>query len=124
MGPIDDQFLRLKQVYPGAVIERRGDGSALVKLPEFTLPPGWSKRNTSVLFVIPVGYPLAQPDTFWTDADLRLSHGGFPPNTDLNTRYGGGEQRLWLSYHPTTWHPSRDTLLTWAHLISQRLKSP
>ena len=120
----EQQFGRLRGNYPGSTLERQPDGSALITIPDFPLPPGWNKERTSIVFLVPVGYPMAQPDTFWADADLRLRHGGFPANTDLNTRYGRAEPRLWFSYHPTTWDPSRDTLLTFAKLIRRRLDAP
>jgi hypothetical protein len=94
-----------------------------VTIPEFPLPPGWSARATEVSFVVPLGYPVARPDTFWADADLRLQSGGFPANTNLNANYGGAAPRLWFSFHPSTWSPSRDSLLTFVRLILRRLQN-
>ena len=124
MDAVDQALSRLKRKYPGSLLQRRPDGTALITIPEFRLSPHWNKPKTSLMFILPVGYPLAPPDTFWTDADLRLAHGGFPSNTDLNTRYGGPEPRLWFSFHPATWSPSQDDALTFVQLIRQRLTSP
>ena len=124
MDPVEEQFQALRERFPAAQLERRGDGTALVTVPNFPLPPGWSTPATTVCFVVPLGYPVARPDTFWADLDLRLASGGFPANTQMNTNYGGPQPRLWFSFHPTTWHPSRDTLLTFARLIQHRLREP
>jgi hypothetical protein len=128
MDPIEEQFQQLHALYPTATLERRGDGTSLVVLPHFPLPPGWSTPTTEVVFVVPLGYPVARPDTFWTSPDLRLASGGFPANTQLNANYGDyGNRlldRLWFSYHPSTWNPSYDTLTTYVKLIRRRLQEP
>jgi hypothetical protein len=122
MDLLDEQFQTLRERFPSAQLERRGDGTALITITGMKLPAGWSEPTVDVAFVVPLGYPIARPDTFWADADLRLASGGFPSNTQLNANYGGDKPRLWFSFHPTTWHPSRDTLLTFAKLIQHRLQ--
>ena len=124
MDLLEEQFEQLRARYSRARLERRHDGTALVTIPDFPLPPGWSVPATDVCFIVPLGYPVARPDTFWARADLRLASGGFPMNTRLNADYGGAEPRLWFSFHPSTWSPSYDTLLTYARLIQQRLQEP
>ena len=122
MDPIGDQYSRLREYYKTARMDRRGDGTVLISIPDFPLPSGWSVSKTDVCFVVPLGYPVASPDTFWTDVDLRLANGGFPANTQINANYGGPPPRLWFSVHPTTWSPSHDTLLTYVRLIARRLQ--
>lgn len=122
MDLIESHFQKLQAQYPEATLSRRPDGSALVVIPNFLLPSGWSSQQTSILFVVPVGYPAARPDCFWADAGLRLSSGGQPSNTSVNANYGGAEQRLWFSFHPGSWHPTLDDLVTYTKLIKSRFE--
>src|SRR2546425_1367938 len=116
--PLDDMdllqrdFNQLREVYPSATMERRSDGSALIAIPDMNLPAGWNTEKAGVIYVAPVGYPAARPDCFWTDATLRLAHGGMPANSGHNANHGGPEPLLWFSYHPSSWNPNTDNLLT------------
>lgn len=101
--------------------ETRSDGTILVTIPHFKLREGWSKPEVTVYFVIPVGYPMAKPDCFWTDDDLRLRGGALPTNTTSNTNYGGPRNLLWFSYHATFWEPNKDNVETYLRIIKQRL---
>ena len=124
MDPLEEQFeaLRRARYFAEGRIERRSDGSALITIPNVPLPDGWNVRTTDVCFVVPVGYPVARPDTFWADPDLRLGTTAMPANTALNANYGGPAPRLWFSFHPSHWNPSVDTLLTFAKLVQARLR--
>jgi hypothetical protein len=121
MALVEDHFGKLLVAYPRAVIEQRPDGSALVRIPEFPLPKGWNAASTTVVFIVPVGYPVAKPDAFWADASLRLGNGGVPANASINANYGGTEPLLWFSYHANSWNPQFDDLLTYAKVILRRL---
>ena len=124
MGILDEQFGQLKNAFPAAQLEPKPDGSAVIRLPAVALPNGWSVAATDVLFVVPVGYPVAKPDTFWADERLRLAGGAMPSNTSMNANYGGNQQMLWFSFHPNTWNPQLDNLLTYAKLIRRRFADP
>ncbi len=124
MAILEDQFGQLKIAFPEAQIQPKLDGSAIIRLPGIALPSGWNLAATDVVFVAPVGYPVAKPDTFWADERLRLAGGGMPLNTSLNANYGGPQQMLWFSFHPNVWNPQRDNLLTYAQLIRRRFADP
>jgi hypothetical protein len=123
MGPVDQQveLLKKQKYYSKAAVEHRADGSALVTISDFPVPPGWNKSSTTIVFVAPAGYPQARPDCFWADEDLRLANGGMPANSAINTGYGGPAPKLWFSYHPSSWNANLDTLFNYVKLIRQRL---
>jgi|SRR5438045_6437950 len=121
MDLLDAQFDSLRRSYPAAAAHRRDDGTALVEIPQFPLPSGWNMQETTVYFMVPLGYPMARPDCFWTNQDLRLVNGGIPSNTGNNAGHGLPEDKLWFSYHPATWNPNLDNLVTYANLIRRRL---
>jgi len=96
------------------------NGTYLVKLYDFRLPKGWNQQTVNVYFLLPVGYPVARPDTFWTDPGLTLLNGGPPANTGTNQPEGVPPGLLWFSWHPSAWNPNRDTLSTYVAIIRQR----
>lgn len=94
----------------------------------FPLPQGWNSSQTSVLVLIPSGYPTTPPDNFYTDGELRLADGRPPGSTTANQHQA---DRIWLmfSYHvePSDWSPSPrivegHNLLTFLAGVDGRLK--
>ena len=116
------QFEKVKRRFAGATIEPLPSGAALVTIPDFPVPPGWSAPTTTVRFLVPVGYPGPQPDCFWASIGLRLAYGQPPQaSNEINlipeTPHGG----LWFSWHVSGgWNPARDDLSTWISMITRR----
>jgi hypothetical protein len=73
-----------------------------------------------VRFVIPVGYPAAQPDCFWADENLRLASGAIPTNAAAQMIPGTAELALWFSWHFSGWRPSQDDLMTYIRFVLMR----
>lgn len=121
MSIVDDHIARLRREFPQAQLVTRPDGSALVRIPDYPLPAGWNAPTTEIVFLVPVGYPMAQPDTFWASDTLRLSIGSMPANSQLNANYGGQKPLVWFSFHPSAWNPQLDDLYTYAKLVRRRL---
>lgn len=121
MSIFDEQFEHLRSKYPDAKSRPRPDGSYFVELTS-ALPPGWNKQQARLYFIVPVGFPAARPDCFWSDKDLRLQSGGMPANASENNSHGETDSLLWFSYHPSTWSPNNDSLMTYVRLILQRLR--
>ena len=126
MSIVNDQFQELQQAndrqngFTSAELTPLPNGTFLVKLNRFKLPKGWNRQETTVYFLVPVGYPVARPDTFWTDPGLMLLNGGPPANTGNNQPEGIPPGLLWFSWHPSNWNPNRDTLLTYVAIIRNR----
>ena len=123
MTPLQEQFDLLQSEFPTATLEHLPSGAAMVAIPHFALPHGWSHQTTTVRFLAPVGYPLAQPDCFWTCPELRLQSGGVPQATSPKpVPEVNGAPLLWFSWHTGKWNPNRDNLLTYARVIEMRFK--
>lgn len=122
MTPLEEQFAALRERYSEASLTQHPDGSATVVIPNVSLPEGWEPRQTTVRFIVPVGYPQSRPDCFWTDAPLRLSGGRVPQNTGANPLPHGPPGPLWFSWHVQSWSPNFDTLLTYLNVISKRFQ--
>jgi hypothetical protein len=122
MSVLETQLARLQKIFAGAELTPQANGSALITIPNVPLPPGlWNKPSTSVYFLAPVGYPMARPDCFWTDPDLRMSTGVPPQNTGQQIPPFDNQPKLWFSWHPSSWSANRDDLLTYMRLIQERL---
>lgn len=124
MRSVSGDFEELRRLYPSAELEQRADGSAVIKISGFPLSRGWNAAVTTVLFQVPVGYPIARPDSFWADDTLRLANGSLPTNAGFNANYGGAKPLLWFSYHPSHWNPQSDDLVTYVNVIKSRLREP
>ncbi len=122
MTPLEEQFALLKTVAEQAMLSMLPSGAAIIRVPRFVLPAGWSRSDTTVHFLAPVGYPFAKPDCFWADHDLRLSSGAMPQNSQIQAIPETSEQLLWFSWHTSQWHPSRDTLVSYFYVIMSRLR--
>lgn len=124
MGPVEIQFVDFQRKYPGAALQKLPDGAALITVPGVQLSGGWNKPAVTIYFVAPVGYPMARPDCFWVESDLRLQNGGTPKNTGSQPVPGVSAPTLWFSWHPASWNPNSDDLRTYMRLIENRLSQP
>ncbi|WP_414645325.1 E2/UBC family protein [Candidatus Binatus sp.] len=122
---IEQQLAALQQERPEASAAQLPSGAHLITIPNVTMPPGWSVRVVTILFVAPPGYPAAQPDCFWVEPKgLRLENGKTPQNTnDANPIPEVQPPRdvTWFSWHLQHWNPNQSSLLTYCNVIMQRL---
>jgi Prokaryotic E2 family E len=123
LAPLESQLLALRADFPGTAAEVLPDGTVAVTVPSVPLPVGWSAANATLEFLVPVGFPVALPDCFWANADLRLEGGALPASSSFNPMPGKNEPRLWFSWHvqPQAWNPSTSTLSTYVRVIRERL---
>jgi hypothetical protein len=119
---VEQELALLKTVYPGVVVHRDPSGQHWVELPNFPLPPGWSKAAAAVMFRLPPGYPENRPDCFYADEDLRLANGTMPTNTGQPADRPLGRSWLWFSWHVQRWVPGKDDLCKYAGVIAQRFE--
>lgn len=122
MNPVEAQFEALRAIYPNAVRQPLPDGSSIVTVPNVPVPEGWTAKEATIRFHVPVGYPMARPDCFWADESLMLSGGRLPQNTGANPLPGGGvpTPQRWYSWHVTQWSANSDTLITYVNVIRKR----
>jgi len=119
-------FERIRERYAGASIRPLPSGAALVTVPSVPLPPGWSAKETTVYFLVPVGYPGPTPDCFWADQGLLLANGTAPQASNVSEVPEGGLVGRWFSWHVVGaqqhWNPNRDDLMTFMSIIRDRFQ--
>ncbi|WP_457389271.1 E2/UBC family protein [Roseateles sp. P5_E1] len=122
-----EQFAQLKERFPEAQMDPLPSGAALVTIPAFPIPPGWSQSSTTVRFIVPVGYPGPRLDCFWAESGLRLTNGN-PPQSSNDPYFipETTQSGLWFSWHTenNAWNPAKNTLSTWAGMITNRFNKP
>jgi hypothetical protein len=120
LTPLERELEEVRERLPAATM-RQVAGQWLVTVSDMPLPPGWNQRSVTVHFLVPAGYPHANPDSFYTDDDFRLANGSMPSNATLQAFLDVG-QVIWFSYHlQRAWKPGRDRLQTWVATIRGRL---
>jgi E2/UBC family protein E len=120
MDIVEQQFADLQGRYPQATRLALPNGSSLITITQFPVPDGWNKKETTVVFLVPVGYPYARPDCFWADTELRLGSGSVPMNSGTQNVPNVSTPMLWFSFHPATWNANTDSLLTYTNVIRLR----
>lgn len=123
MSVLNTQLQRLQEKYAGASLIPLPNGSSLIVVPGVALGGKWNKAATTVYFLAPVGYPMAQPDCFWVEADVRLQRGGMPKNAGPQVM-PNSQQGLWFSWHANGWNPNKDDLRSYVKIIEDRLSRP
>jgi E2/UBC family protein E len=87
---------------------------------DYPIPPGYNCSAVNLLIRIPLAYPDAGPDMFWTSPSLLLATGAAPQCGDhIETHIG----RMWrrFSWH-TSWRPTTDSLHTFINFVHHRLE--
>lgn len=112
----------------GEVSFDRSDGTWL-HVPHFTMPPGWNCRVVGILIDVPAGtpgYPMVQPQWFWTNQDLATGDG-----TQIGHFFTGDDNQTYQAQgwghfcvHLDDWKPagglnlrSGHSLMTYLNLI-------
>lgn len=122
----DLETIRVKASAPTPILTSLSNGSKLVEIPDVDIGPGWTVRAVKVLFLVPPGFPAAQPDCFWVEpTGLRLANGGTPQNSNDSNPIPGDptadRRTTWFSWHLQGWNPNRDSLQSYYHVIMKRM---
>jgi hypothetical protein len=114
---IDYHFLEEKGWQYEVVI---GPGELRVYIRGFELPAAYLPRLTDLLIRLPMGYPQANPDMFWTKPDVLLARGGYPNRADYHDPTAGGWQR-WSRHG--AWRPGVDNFRTKLAAVRHELEA-
>lgn len=87
----------------------------------FPVGPGFNATSADLLIRIPLSYPDAGPDMFWTDPVLTLDNGCIPQAADSIETYIGRQWRR-FSWHHNRWNSLTDNLHSYIEFVRNRLK--
>ncbi len=97
------------------------DGFVNLVFSSYALPASLSKPSADVLIKIPLSYPNGRPDMFWTDVDVLLKDGRVPRSAEAIESALGRQWRR-FSWHPKSWNPGLENLLTYLEFVNDRLR--
>ncbi len=120
MDLLGRQLAVVQERYPGACFSASPEGHRLLIVPGVPAAAGWSCPAADVLVLIPAGYPHVPPDSFYTEAGLRLASGAEPGSSCVQPVLGGVYR--WFSWHLCGWDPSGGTLDRYVRFCESRLK--
>ena len=87
--------------------------------------PGFDPQFADLLIKLPPGYPMAQPDMFWTFPEIKLKTGGLHQAADqFETRNGQRWQRWSRHLGPNRWRAGVDNLQTYIGAIKAEFAKP
>jgi hypothetical protein len=84
------------------------------------VPAAYAPRLTDLLIRLPMGYPQANPDMFWTKPDVLLAQGGYPNRADYHDPTADGWQR-WSRHGG--WRAGVDNLRTKLAAVKHELEA-
>ena len=87
------------------------------------LPHGYEPREVDLLLRLPLQFPEAAPDMFWTDPVVCLIGGGVPSATELRENYVSRSWQRWSRHFGHShWRPGTDDLRSYIRLIVATLQ--
>ena len=127
--PEDDvQYLSGK--HPNSIVRQVGSELHVI-LKDFTFPAYYSPQVSDLLLRLPVGYPNASPDMFWTRPSIKLVSGVWPkacmhhevPGSGLGSEvYENIAWQRWSRHFQGGWIVGRHGLQFFVGTIIQELK--
>ncbi len=90
---------------------------------DFALPEGYWPSEVDLLLRLPLQFPQASPDMFWTDPVISYANGGIPPQTQMRQNFMGRSWQRWSRhFSQSRWRPGTDDLRSYVQLIRSTLE--
>lgn len=89
----------------------------------YQLPEGYSHQKISIAIEIPITYPQAEIDMFYTYPRIQLVTGAIPSCTEVDQLIEGKSYQRWSRHrsHLSAWNPASDNIVTHFALIEESL---
>ena len=95
---------------------------ALVVFPQFPVPQGkYNMSAVRLLVRVPLAYPNAGLDMFYTQPDFRLASGAPPQQSEVLETLAGAVWRRFSWHRNTAWMPGRDSIVNFVSFIEDNL---
>lgn len=97
-------------------------GVTCLEIAHFPLPAAYEPSTTTLLLKLPVGFPNAAPDMFWTSPRVNLKGGAVPLTANTIENLGGRQWQRWSRHIPQgRWRPAVDSLRTLVMIVKREL---
>jgi hypothetical protein len=100
------------------------DGFVHLVIRNFPFPAPYAPSVSDLLLRLPLNFPSAKPDMFWTFPHVRLGSGAYPQASDqFDVNYQGRQWQRWSRHFPGEhWRPGIDNLKTYLGTIRRELQ--
>ena len=83
----------------------------LLRIQNYILPDAYTPRQVELLIRLPIGYPSAMPDMFFTSPTVSLAKGGKPMRTESIVQLEGMQWQQWSRHFTRSlWRPGIDNI--------------
>lgn len=89
----------------------------------YKLPEGYNHQNISIAIEIPIAYPQAEIDMFYTYPRIKLANGLNPSCTEVDQSIEGKAYQRWSRHRSSlsSWNPVVDSVMTHFALIEESI---
>lgn len=115
----DEAFLKARGLDYEVISE--GQMFSLI-IRSYDLPDGYEPALVDLLLRLPMGFPDAAPDMFWTCPVVGYAGAAAPPATEVRLEYLGRTWQRWSRHLALAWRPGIDNLQTYLRLIRTDLE--
>ncbi len=117
LPPEDSEYLDGNHENQWRIISDGGAKSALL-IESFPIPSGYDLKTTTLMILIPSGYPGTSLDMFYFNPPLVRSDGAEIPSLTKEAHFDITWQR-WSRHY--TWEPGRDSLTGHVEFVKRKL---
>jgi hypothetical protein len=85
----------------------------------YDFPEVYQPRQANLLIILPVGYPNAKGDMFWTYPDVQLAIGKWPISSEVHQDFHGKSWQRWSRH--ISWRSGIDNLRTFITAVQREI---
>ena len=115
--PESDRDFLVEKEYTFQLIPEQG--SVHLILQNIPFSEKFNPRFADILIMIPVGYPTAPLDMFWTFPEITLANGAAPETTEMRQEFHGKNWQRWSRHG--AWRPGVDNLRTFIKAMRKEI---
>lgn len=99
------------------VIRNTNDVHIILK--DYQFPEVYDPRQSNLLIILPVGYPNAKLDMFWTYPDVKLATGNWPLSSNVHQDFHGKGWQRWSRH--INWRSGIDNLRSFVTSVQREI---
>ena len=116
--PEDSEYLAANYGHRWSIISE-GPGKHGLLVEDFPVPEGFDRETSTLMILLPSGYPGAALDMFYFDPALARSDGGHIDNLALESHFGRSWSR-WSRHYG--WEAGVDSLVSHVEYVKRQLR--
>ncbi len=120
LPPTDTKYLTDRAINHSVILEAN---MTCVIFPDFLLPVGFDRSQSSLLLRLSAGYPDVAPDMWWFDPPIRRADGQNIPATEVIESHLGRTWQRWSRHFAAVqWKSGVDGLESFMALVRKELE--